>query len=77
MGNVEIDLLKSLLAFEPSLRSTAEKFLKHPYFDCIRNSIENEINDLSELDQEEYQMFNNKKSNLRDEKQIIKSAFEF
>lgn len=77
MGVVEIDLLRKLLAFDPKDRNDVSPFLKHPYFESIKNSIENEIANLSELDKEEYDLFKKKKIHRNDEKQIIDRALDF
>lgn len=77
MGTVEIDLLRSLLNFEPNKRSDAQQFINHTYFDSIRSSIDHEIEDLSELDKDDYASFSNTKTLLKDEKQILYAAIEF
>ena len=66
-----------LLKFDPKDRENADDFLKHQYFEEIRNIIESEINELSELDQNDFKLFKQKKTLRSDERQIINSALDF
>ena len=77
MGEVEIDFLQKLLSINPNGREDAEIFLKHKYFDSIRNIIEIEIQDLIEIDHQEFELFKENKIISKDEIKIIEDTHEF
>lgn len=77
MGEVEIDLLKKLLSLNPNGREDAEQFLNHKYFDSIRNIIEIEMQDLTEVNTQEYKLFKENKVMSKGEIEIIEDTKEF
>jgi cyclin-dependent kinase-like len=77
MGQLELDLLAKMLSYEPRERMDAVTFIDHPYFDSIRKNIELEIIDLSELDKEDFDLFNSKRQVAKAEKVILDAATEF
>eukprot|EP00344_Euplotes_crassus_P005347 CAMPEP_0197008520 /NCGR_PEP_ID=MMETSP1380-20130617/45640_1 /TAXON_ID=5936 /ORGANISM="Euplotes crassus, Strain CT5" /LENGTH=556 /DNA_ID=CAMNT_0042429155 /DNA_START=772 /DNA_END=2444 /DNA_ORIENTATION=+ len=77
MGPVEIDLLRKLLAIDPVHREDAQDFLDHEYFDSIRNIIEIEMQEISELDQEEFTKFKENLTTNEQRNKILLEARDF
>ena len=62
-----LDLLQKCLALDPNERWTAEKCLKHSYFDSLGDEIPEKIKELALLDHEANAQFTKESKSEEDE----------